>query len=499
MADLRLPLPPGIKDTRFETFAQLAEEELGRIEERVPALVTIRVATVTDAGILGLLAWQWHVMGLEGWDAVADLDLDLRRGLIASALELHRYKGTPWAVRTALQRALKLDVILEEDTPVRGLGDRWATWQIDPGRVLARSEAAAAVAIANTWAPARSKLIRLYHGWDDRAVTPSGRPRFGRAILGNDSGARLDGVRQSFGIRRGFAVPGTTPADVDAGATLVQGMRSVYRSQLRLGVWRFSERTVRVGDSATTLRVGLSGAPLAAELGRIGAPHRLVARAAIVLSGGERLGTHNARFGASRRVEVGGPMVLNRNRLSGYRHSVTAVGLDEVFETRADAFTAAAELPAGAATATVIQSAEGRLALAWPTLSGRPATRRRNAPSGQTAIIGSITAPWTARWPQTPWPPERTWTEWAWVGSTAATVIVGATGEPPAVASGAFVAVLAVSAQGEPTDALGDVGAGVGADAVGEPYRALWPTSRWGRHTWSDPVGGFGATLEEGP
>lgn len=210
MSDLRLPLPPAIAgDPRFAALAQLAQDELDGIDLRVPELRTTAIDAVTDPGVLAHLAWQWHVMGIEGWDFAPDVTA--RRALVAAAIELHRYKGTPWAVRTALSRTLELpDAALEEADDFRRADGHWAEYQIDPGRVLARSEASAAVAVATAWAPARSRLVRLFHGYDLRAARYD-LPAGGIHLLLDDwSGVDVDGVRLSFSSV--FAAP-VPPAD----------------------------------------------------------------------------------------------------------------------------------------------------------------------------------------------------------------------------------------------------------------------------------------------
>lgn len=52
--------------------------------------------------LLDLLAWQLHV---DGYDEA--LSVQAKRELIQCSLLLHRRKGTPWAVRTAVEKALQ--------------------------------------------------------------------------------------------------------------------------------------------------------------------------------------------------------------------------------------------------------------------------------------------------------------------------------------------------------------------------------------------------------
>ena len=59
--------------------------------------------------VLDLLAWQLHVEGYE-----AAVDLAAKRQLISGSLLLHRRRGTPWAVRTALETALRLPTVIRQ-------------------------------------------------------------------------------------------------------------------------------------------------------------------------------------------------------------------------------------------------------------------------------------------------------------------------------------------------------------------------------------------------
>ena len=59
--------------------------------------------------VLDLLAWQLHVEGYE-----AAVDVAAKRQLIAGSLLLHRRRGTPWAVRTALETALRLPTVIRQ-------------------------------------------------------------------------------------------------------------------------------------------------------------------------------------------------------------------------------------------------------------------------------------------------------------------------------------------------------------------------------------------------
>ncbi|MDZ4379181.1 MAG: phage tail protein I [Xanthomonadaceae bacterium] len=71
----------------------------------------VYMVDLVDASVLPFLAEQFHVMGAEGW-AYAN-DEASRRRLIKSAVELHRHKGTRWAVEQVFQ-TLALDGQISE-------------------------------------------------------------------------------------------------------------------------------------------------------------------------------------------------------------------------------------------------------------------------------------------------------------------------------------------------------------------------------------------------
>lgn len=228
MADLRLPLPPAVADERFNAFAAAVEADLADSDGDLARLLIWRLHAVDDPALLTQLAWQFHVMGVEGWDYAAGTEQ--RRALVENAIELHRYKGTPWAVRAALASAIGLGVAIEEADAFRRADGHWATYQIDPGRVLSRPEARSVAAVAAAWAPARSQLARLYHGYDLRAARYD-MPMDRRCLYDDWTGVDLDGVRQSF--RTVHAAAGLiAPPECAAGGEHVYGLR-FHRDPLR--------------------------------------------------------------------------------------------------------------------------------------------------------------------------------------------------------------------------------------------------------------------------
>ncbi|EAV5247774.1 phage tail protein I [Salmonella enterica] len=97
MDKLLLP-PPLASDERFSILANIAAERFAQID--LTALL-VYLVDIVDASALPSLAGQFHVQGLEGW--LFAVNEQEKRELIKQAIELHKYKGTPWAVRRVLE------------------------------------------------------------------------------------------------------------------------------------------------------------------------------------------------------------------------------------------------------------------------------------------------------------------------------------------------------------------------------------------------------------
>ncbi|EFH7121059.1 phage tail protein I [Escherichia coli] len=96
--DKLLPPPPLASDERFSTLANIAAERFAQLD--LTALM-VYLVNLVDASALPALAEQFHVQGLEGW--LFTTDEREKRELIKQAIELHKYKGTIWAVRRVLE------------------------------------------------------------------------------------------------------------------------------------------------------------------------------------------------------------------------------------------------------------------------------------------------------------------------------------------------------------------------------------------------------------
>lgn len=112
MADERL-IPPGIRDQRSLAFNELIHR-LGSLDLTPLLLYLVDQA---EATALPHLAEQFSVMGYDGW--LLTTNDDERRELIKKAIELHRHKGTPWAVKEAIKAVGYADVEIKEHFPKR--------------------------------------------------------------------------------------------------------------------------------------------------------------------------------------------------------------------------------------------------------------------------------------------------------------------------------------------------------------------------------------------
>ena len=76
---------------------------LARIVEQAGGLAPL------EDDLLDLLAWQFHVDGYETANTT-----ELKRQMVLESIMMHRRKGTPWAVRNALEHRLERSVEVRE-------------------------------------------------------------------------------------------------------------------------------------------------------------------------------------------------------------------------------------------------------------------------------------------------------------------------------------------------------------------------------------------------
>ncbi len=103
-------LPPSIAQSEnIKALAEASDSVFQKLfAEVINAIILPRINEITDETLLDLLAWQFHIEGYELASSIEE-----KRNLIKSAIELHRYKGTKYAIKKVLE-SLNLEGKIEE-------------------------------------------------------------------------------------------------------------------------------------------------------------------------------------------------------------------------------------------------------------------------------------------------------------------------------------------------------------------------------------------------
>lgn len=166
-------LASGIADfPDIVAFDEMVEARLAAINVEA---VLIYLIDIVDSDALYLLAEQFDVLGFKGYN-LAPTEAD-KRAVIKKAIELHRFKGTPWSIKEALKAIGYYTAVIEErlisdpilyngvynhnGSQVFGYG-HWADFRvtIDLGNDSGVTDitAAAAIALINEYKNVRSRL-----------------------------------------------------------------------------------------------------------------------------------------------------------------------------------------------------------------------------------------------------------------------------------------------------------------------------------------------------
>ena len=164
-----LQLPPPLEgDISLRTLGRLA----GRLDNIDLSVLMVFLVDIVDSSALPWLGEQFSLSG-DGWE-LAESD-DVRRMLIKAAIELHRYKGTPWSIREVIRRFGFGEVDLIEGTgrlsydgnrSYNGLffhGDAaaWAVYRVILKQPITNDQAAMLRQTLAAFAPARCHLASL--------------------------------------------------------------------------------------------------------------------------------------------------------------------------------------------------------------------------------------------------------------------------------------------------------------------------------------------------
>ena len=173
-----LPPPPLAGDERFRLFGELA----ARLSDIDLSPLLVYLVDTVDASALPYLGEQFHIMGAEGWSLTTTEEQ--KRALLARAIELHRHKGTPWAIKEALVAAGFNDLVIEERLPetyydgsISYAGAEihdyysWAHFRVvaDAGddQPVSAEQTARIIETINAWKPASRHLVSVQHRASD--------------------------------------------------------------------------------------------------------------------------------------------------------------------------------------------------------------------------------------------------------------------------------------------------------------------------------------------
>ncbi|MDU9392157.1 phage tail protein [Pseudomonas sp. zfem002] len=169
MAEQQLPSALA-GDERFSLLAELLAESMSDLDLNA---MLVYLVDLVKPRVLPFLADQFSLLDETAW-LLAESS-DARRNLIKSAAELHRYKGTPWAIREVIRLLGFGEVTLQEglsnrvrDGSIRRDGEyvhgdpsAWPCYRVFLQRPLTNDQAALVRRLMLSVAPARCRLVSL--------------------------------------------------------------------------------------------------------------------------------------------------------------------------------------------------------------------------------------------------------------------------------------------------------------------------------------------------
>lgn len=169
MAEQQLP-PALAGDERFALLCELLGESLDSLD--INAMLVYLVDLVKPQ-LLPYLADQFSLFDEAAW-LLAESE-DSKRNLIKNSAQLHRYKGTPWAIREVIRLLGFGEVILQEGlnnqvrdgsitrngNHVHGDPGAWPLYRVFLKRAITNDQAVLLRRLLLSVAPARCRLVSL--------------------------------------------------------------------------------------------------------------------------------------------------------------------------------------------------------------------------------------------------------------------------------------------------------------------------------------------------
>ncbi len=164
-------LPPALAgDQRFSLLIELFDDALAELD--LDSMLVYLVDLVKPR-LLPVLADQFSLLDEAAW-LLAESE-DAKRNLIKNSAELHRYKGTPWAIREVirllgfgevtiqegLNNQIRNGTIIRNGNHVHGDPSAWPLYRVFLERVITNDQAALLRRLLLSVAPARCQLVAL--------------------------------------------------------------------------------------------------------------------------------------------------------------------------------------------------------------------------------------------------------------------------------------------------------------------------------------------------
>lgn len=164
-------LPPALAgDERFAMLLELLDDALGALDLNSMLVYLVDLVKPT---LLPVLADQFSLLDEAAW-LLAESE-EARRNLIKNSAELHRFKGTPWAIREVirllgfgevtiqegLNNQIRNGAITRNGTYVHGDPSAWPLYRVFLQKTITNDQAALLRRLLLSVAPARCSLIAL--------------------------------------------------------------------------------------------------------------------------------------------------------------------------------------------------------------------------------------------------------------------------------------------------------------------------------------------------
>lgn len=167
----KLQLPPALAgDERFALLLELLTDSLDDLD--IDSMLVYLIDLVKPA-LLPVLADQFSLLDEAAW-LLAESE-DARRNLIKNSAELHRFKGTPWAIREVVRLLGFGEVVIQEGlnnkirngaitrngSHVHGDPSAWPLYRVFLKAAITNDQAALLRRLLLSVAPARCRLVAL--------------------------------------------------------------------------------------------------------------------------------------------------------------------------------------------------------------------------------------------------------------------------------------------------------------------------------------------------